>query len=223
MLKFFDTNWMRVPFTFIDVETTGKTPGVDRAVQVALVRFERGQVVGEFSSLVCPGIPISQEATAIHHITDQMVLGAPPIAAVFEDPKVKYLLKDAQPAAYNGPFDRHFVPPFGDWTWPWVDCLSLVRVVDRFVRGKGRHQLAVVCARHGVPLVGAHGALADATASGQLFYKLMVDLAEDEDAADGEFPRTLGDLLYWQRQAECAEWYRFHGWLSKQPAREAAV
>jgi DNA polymerase III epsilon subunit-like protein len=127
---------------------------------------------------------------------------------------VAALLRDAQPAAYNAPFDRYFVPPFGDdWTWPWLDALSLVRKVDRFAKGAGRHKLAMACGRHGVALPDAHNAGADARACGELLFKIGREL----------FPKqyTLGEVLGWCRRAEAEEWFRFNEWLSRQPPREA--
>lgn len=215
MLKLFTLPWPSVPVVFIDTETTGVRPGVDCACQVALIRFEGGRPVGEFSALVNPGIAIPDAATAIHGITNERVRDAARIEDVFSCHEVQALLKDAQPAAYNAPFDRHFVPPFGeDWTWPWLDSLSLVRAVDRFVRGKGRHQLAVTAARHGIDLVDAHDALADARAAGQLFYKL----APDKFGPDA----TLGEVIRWQRIAETESWYDFTAWRARQPPQEAS-
>jgi DNA polymerase III epsilon subunit-like protein len=216
MLQWFNTPWPDVPVVFIDTETTGKNPGVDRAVQIGIARFQGGQCCARFSALVNPGMPIPSEATAIHGITDEDVSGAPPISEVFALQEVRAMLADAQPAAYNAPFDKHFVPPFGeDWTWPWLDTLSLVRHVDAYVRGPGRHKLANAAERHGVPLEHAHHAASDAVAAGVLFYKLApgcvgVDL-------------PLGQLLRQQMEAEAAEWFRFHDWLSWQPPRQAGA
>lgn len=215
MLRRFLDQWDTVDSAWCDTETTGLAVGHDRAVSIAIVRFEKGAPVASYSTLVNPGIPIPAEATAIHGITDEMVVSAPNILDVFALPSVQELLTDAQPAAYNGPFDRHFVPPFGeDWTWPWLDCLSLVRKVDRFAKGAGRHKLAATCARHGIELPNAHSAEADATAAGQLFYKI----------AAKAFPEryTLGQALGWQRRSEAEEWFRFNDWLARQPPREVA-
>jgi DNA polymerase-3 subunit epsilon len=215
VIKFFSTAWPTVPTVWIDTETTGVRPGVDRTVQVGIVRFEGGKPVAEFGALVSPGIAIPAAATEIHGITDGMVADAPGLADVFASDEVKALLRDAQPAAYNAAFDRHFVPPFGDdWTWPFLDSLSLVRAVDRFERGKGRHKLAAVAARHGIELTEAHSAVADAQAAGEVFYRL----------APTKFgpTATMGDVLLWQRQQECEEWHRFTAWLAKQPSRETA-
>ncbi|HEU5276802.1 MAG TPA: 3'-5' exonuclease [Xanthobacteraceae bacterium] len=213
MISLFHQPWIVVPSCWIDCETTGTRPGTDRPVQIAIVRFEDCKEVGAFWSLVNPGMPIPAEATAIHGITDEQVAGAPSVADVFALPKVRELLKGAQPAAYNAPFDRHFVPPFGeDWTWPWLDALSIVRVVDRFVKGKGRHRLELTAQRHGIPLGKAHDALDDARAAGSIFYKLAPLHFRKDD--------PLGHVLRWQRQQEAEEWFRFMDWRAKQPPIE---
>ncbi len=215
LLKLFTLPWPSVPVVFIDTETTGVRPGTDRAVSVALVRFENGAPVGTFSSFVDPGRTIPPEATAIHGITDDHVYGRPSIQTIFALDEVQRLVLGAQPAAYNAPFDRHFVPPFGeDWTWPWLDSLSIVRKVDRFVRGSGRHKLEVTCERNGIPLAKAHDARADAKAAGLLFYKIA-PLVFGPDV-------TLGEVLRWQRAAEAESWFDYCCWLSKQPPKEVS-
>lgn len=204
--------WLDVPTVWIDTETTGALPGTDKAIQVGLVRFENGAPVGQFVSLVCPGREISAEAAAVHGFTDADVADAPSIQSVFLLTEVQQLLRGAQPGAYNAPFDKHFVPPFGDdWTWPWLDALSLVREIDRWVKGKGRHKLDVTCQRHGVSLATAHDAGSDAEAAGRLFYKL----------ATWSRNVALGDVLRDLRLAEAEQWADFQSWLAKQPPQPA--
>lgn len=213
MLKFFNSQWDSVPIVVIDAETTGLRLGRDKACSIAAVRFENGSVVRAVSSLINPGFPIPEAATAIHGITDAHVASAVTIEQFFDEPNTQLVLSGAQPLAYNAGYDRYFVVPFGeDWTWPWLDCLSLVRKVDKWVKGSGRHKLEATCARHNIELSKAHDAEADATAAGHLFYKL----------AKAEFPAgyTLGETLDWQRRAEAASWFDFNSWLAKQPPRE---
>jgi DNA polymerase III subunit epsilon len=216
VIRFFNEQWDRVPTVFLDTETTGRFPGRDRTVQVGVVRFERGEAVGSVWSYIDPGMPIPAEATSVHGITDDHVRGAPSLAEYFAREDVTRLLRDAQPGGYNHGFDKRFLPPVGDvdWDWPWVDPLTLIRKVDRFVRGKGKQKLAAACERHGVTLLDAHSAASDAAAAGQLFYKI----------GRQEFPAryTMGQLLSWQLRAEALEWERFHGWLSQQPPRPEA-
>lgn len=218
MLSLFNQPWNEVPTVWIDTEATGKQPGKDRAVQVGVVRFEQGAPVGSFCSLVCPGdVKVSEEALAVHGISDEQVADAYRIEAVFEFEGVRALLRGAQPGAYNAAFDRYFVPPFGDdWTWPWLDSLSMVRFLDRFERGQGRHRLEAAAARHGVMLAKAHDAEADARAAGELFYLLGPRIFT------GESTWTLGQVLERQRLAEVKEWARFTSWRAQKETTDAA-
>lgn len=65
------------PLVFFDLEATGTAPAADRIVDIALIRREPSGAEEGFSSLVNPGILIPPEATAVHHITDEMVRAAP--------------------------------------------------------------------------------------------------------------------------------------------------
>lgn len=215
LLSLFDRPWSEVPVVFIDTETTG-VARTDRAVQVALVRFEGGAPVGEFSSLVNPGIPIPEAASAIHGITDDKIAGAPPIEDVFARDDVRALLRDAQPAAYRAAFDKQFVPAFTDPAdWPWIDPLTIIREVDKFAAGKGRHKLEAACTRHGIVLACAHDALSDARAAGVLFYVLAAKAVKSG--------RSLGDLLRVMQEKEAAQWFDHWSWRAKQPPQTEAT
>jgi DNA polymerase III subunit epsilon len=213
----YNAPWNTVGLLFIDFETTGVRPGIDQAVEVGIARFERGQLVAQRGSLLDPGVPIPAESTEVHGITDAMVAGKPTVEEFFAAPETKALLDGAQPGAHNASFDRWFCPPWAlsDWTWPWLDTLVLVRQVDRFVRGPGRHKLTNACARHGIPLLSAHRADDDARAAGELFFKLMPQVWRNTP--------KLGELLGWMRQREAEQWVDFNSWLARQPRREAAT
>lgn len=218
----FNAPWSSVAQCWLDVESTGIKPGKDRVVEVACVRFEGGKAVDQYDSLINPGMPIPTEATAIHGITDDDVRDAPTLADFFNDVRVTRMLADAQPGSYNSMFDRLFVlrEMQFDGNWPWLDTLPLVRFVDRYVKGSGRHKLNAACKRHGIELPEAHRALADAKAAGELCHVLVPQMAAricfSKHIAPPIVP-CIGDLLRWMRIAETEEWARFHGWLSEQP------
>ena len=69
----------------IDTETTGLDPSEARIVEIAAVRIVGGRLSAdkEFQSLVSPGVSIPPAATAIHHIDDAKVAGAPSFAEVW--------------------------------------------------------------------------------------------------------------------------------------------
>lgn len=217
----FDARWDKIGVCSVDTESTGVVPGRDRVVQVALVRFENEEVVGELSSLINPRMPIPADATAIHGITDEMVSDAPMLADWFARDDVKELLSGCQPAAYHAAYDREMLlgATTIDNQWPWVDVIVPARFVDRYERGKGRHKLTAVCERHGVKLVDAHSALADARAAGELLYKLMRHpkmVAEFENKLGHAVP-TIGELLFWLRKQETEQWWRFQTFIASNP------
>ena len=65
------------PLVVFDVEATGLNKRADRIVAIALVRYEPLGTAESFNYLLNPGIPIPEEATAIHGITDEDVKEAP--------------------------------------------------------------------------------------------------------------------------------------------------
>jgi DNA polymerase-3 subunit epsilon len=70
---------------FVDVETTGSSPGRERVTEVGLVRvdFDGDAVrVDEWATLVNPGIPIPAEIQWLTGITNDMVRAAPSFAEI---------------------------------------------------------------------------------------------------------------------------------------------
>lgn len=214
MLRCFHQKWSELPTVWLDTETTGVVPGADGVVQFGIARFSAGgRFVDSESWLVNPGRPIPASATEIHGITDEMVRDAPPLAEVLALPRVRELLDGAQPGAYNATFDAPMLPGLFDRDWPWLDSLTLVRLVDRYAKGKGRHKLATVCARHGIALgEHAHDAGADARAAGELFYKLAPGVRD--------MPGQLGNALRWFEIQRTEEWHRFNDWRARQPPQQ---
>ncbi len=72
-------------YVVFDLETTGRDPSSCGVVEIAAVKVEKGEIVAEFQKLVNPGMPIEEEAIAVHHITEEMVADAPPIEAVLPE------------------------------------------------------------------------------------------------------------------------------------------
>lgn len=85
----------------IDTETTGLNPRYSRVVEITVLRGS-GELV--FDTLINPGVPIPEEVSAIHGISDELVEGSPTMAeawsALQEVTDQKLLL------AYNSSFDR---------------------------------------------------------------------------------------------------------------------
>jgi len=82
-----------------------------------------------------------------------------------------------------------------------------VRHLDRFVRGAGRHKLAAVCARRGIPLAAAHRSLGDAEATGRLLYALQPEIGD----------MTVCELLRRQELRAAEQDREFAEWQARQP------
>lgn len=208
--------WYSWPVVVIDFETTGPDPSTCAPVEVGLVRFEQGQPVARWASLVNPGYPIPPEASAIHGITDADVQSAPAFADVWAVAVQRGLLTRAVPCAYHAPYDRAILHRLciEDRRYhalchdlPWLDPLVVVRHLDRFVRGAGRHKLAAVCARRGIPLAAAHRSLGDAEATGRLLYALQPELGD----------MTVCELLRRQELRAAEQDADFTAWKARQP------
>lgn len=182
--------WYEESWCVLDTETTGLGTH-DRVVQLGLVRFDRGKVVDAWGSLVCPGIEIPEQATAIHGIRTVDVANAPPWTAML--PKIIEMSRGAHVAAYNAPFDKRMffsemdrlTVSLEDLPLPifqpqhrWIDPLVAARTIDRFVKGTGRHKLSAVCERRGIVLGNAHDAVADAVAAGQVLWSMRHEIGD---------------------------------------------
>ena len=72
------------PLVVFDVEATGLNKRSDRIVAIAIVRFEPSGSVQRIEYLLNPGIPIPEEASAIHGIVDDDVKNAPTFSEMAE-------------------------------------------------------------------------------------------------------------------------------------------
>lgn len=174
--------WWSYPLIIIDFETTGVDPAECDPVSVAAIRLEAGAERAAFYSLLRPRVPIQATATEIHGITDEMVRDAPELVDVAGE--LWRLGVGAAPCGYNGAsFDKvifhRFISgtdcPLFEPEQGWIDPLIMVRSIDRYERGTGRHKLERTCARWGVPMAEgeAHNALADVRAVGRLLVRLI--------------------------------------------------
>lgn len=94
-------------FVVVDLETTGSTAGSDSITEIGAVKVRAGEVIGEFATLVDPGMPITPFVSVLTGITDRMVSTAPSIASVL--PAFLEFAAGAVLVAHNAPFDVGFL------------------------------------------------------------------------------------------------------------------
>ena len=204
--------WTDIPLVVVDFETTGTDSTQDRILEVGLVGFDAGGVSFRESFLVNPGVPVPEEARAIHGITDEELEGAPEFGATL--PKILDILDGRLPVAYNASFDRGFLlaeveraggvpnpPPALREEVVWVDPLVWAREI---LKEQKSRRLGDVAAHFGIPLEQAHRAAGDAEATG----KVLLALAANMPTAYGELVRLQGRYAAFQ-DVEMMSWKRF--------------
>ena len=164
-------------YTVFDTETTGLLPHKDEIVQIGAVRVVNGRIVeGErIDQLVDPGRPIPPASTKVHHVTDAMVRGKPPIAEAGR--RFHAFARDSVIVAHNAPFDmaflhRHKAAMGVDWDHPILDTVLLSAVL---FGASQTHTLDALCDRLSVtiPAPLRHTALGDAVATAEVLVRML--------------------------------------------------
>ena len=89
----------------LDIETTGLDAANDAIVEIASVDLgSDGSIISTAETLVQPGRPVSPAASAIHHLIDDDLKGAPALEDVIQ----KFAGADAY-VAHNCSFEKSFL------------------------------------------------------------------------------------------------------------------
>lgn len=169
------------PIVFFDLETTGVNTSKDRIVQIALIKISPNGEQESKKTLINPGVPIPAEATAIHGITDQMVIGAPTFKQIAKS--LAEQLHGCDIGGYNSnSFDfpllmEEFYRVGVEYPAPgakihFADAYKVEQKVNS-------HKLTDTYKRYtGEKLEGAHDALADVTATVKVLFAQLEKLGD---------------------------------------------
>jgi DNA polymerase III subunit epsilon len=160
----------------IDFETTGFRNA--DIVQIGILDAG-GQVLME--QLIKPSGPIPYQASAVHGITDAMVVDAPGIDTVFD--RFADLIAGRVIVAYNSEFEleilrgvrrRYKLPPVSPMSWNCaMKAYARFRGVWNHSRGGYRwYKLTEACMQQGIQIAGAHRAIGDCTMTLALLRKM---------------------------------------------------
>jgi DNA polymerase-3 subunit epsilon len=87
------------PLAFVDLETTGTNPGIDRIVEIAIVKILPDNSKSIKRKLINPEMPIPKNSSDVHGITNEMVKDAPTFKQVAHE--LKQMLDGCDFAGYN--------------------------------------------------------------------------------------------------------------------------
>lgn len=169
-------------FIAFDVETTGLNPLTDRIVEIGAVLFADGKPTNSFSTLVNPLISIPASASAINHITNEMIRPAPVEQRAY--PLLIEFLGDALDGktimcAHNARFDFDFLcntlSRLGfNADIRFIDTLSLSR---KYVKGLENYKQGTLEAYFGLTNNAAHRASSDAENCGKILCGVLDTVA----------------------------------------------
>jgi DNA polymerase-3 subunit epsilon len=169
---------------FVDLETTGANPAIDRITEIGLVEVNDAGDANHWSSLVNPELPIPAFIQSLTGISNDMVRTAPTFAEL--GPALYQRLQGALFIAHNARFDYGFLRNafelLGLSFKP--DVLCTVKLSRTLFPKERRHNLDTLIERHQLKTDTRHRALADADLLWQLWQKLRVTVpAETFEAA----------------------------------------
>ncbi len=167
-------NGGRESYVVFDIETTGLSNKNDRITEIGALKIDaRGRVLDSFSQLVNPEMPIPEFIVNLTGITDEMVQDQPTIDRVIID--FYDFFKDSVLVAHNATFDVGFIranlSKLGiELDSPVIDTLELARASFPNLKN---HKLNTLAKYLNVSLENHHRAVDDATATADIFTKIL--------------------------------------------------
>lgn len=172
---------------FFDIESTGLNVMKDRILQIGLIKYTKSSdEPQELFYLINPGMPISDEAFAVHGISNEMVRNKPTFEQLSKT--IFDFIGEADLAGYNS--DRFDVPMLMEEFHRTgiefdISKRRLIDVQKIFYKMEPRTLKAAYRLYCDKDLADAHDALADARATVEVF-KGQIIRYENVDWVDGD-------------------------------------
>jgi DNA polymerase-3 subunit epsilon len=186
---------------FYDTETTGIRAEKDRVIELAAYDPVNKAT---FERLINPQMLIPAEATAIHHISNDMVADAPIFSDIIAEFQAFCEGEVVLIAHNNDAFDIHFLRnefkrsncelPIA---WKFLDSLKWAR---RYRCDLPRHTLQFLREIYGIGANNAHRALDDVIVLHDVFMKMTDDLHIEEVFALLNKPREIHHMPFGKHQ-----------------------
>ncbi len=170
----------RMLFAITDIETTGSNAGGSCITEIGICLHDGERVVGEYHSLVNPGVSVPYFITQLTGINDSMLTDAPSFADIAQD--IMQFMGDAVFVAHNVNFDYSFIrAEFKQLDIDWhPQRLCTVRLARKAMPGLRSYSLSNLCSTLMLVNESPHRALGDARATSLLF-KECLDLVDIKD------------------------------------------
>ncbi len=204
-------------YIFIDTETTGCRPTLDRVIDIGFYHVIDNEIVHQWQQLINPEIAIPVNIQRLTGITDDMVADAPLFADIASE--LASMIKGKIFVAHNARFDYAFIRNEMKRVGISFQAKTLctVKLSRKLFPQEQRHNLDVIATRFNLEVTTRHRALADADLLVQFFKQLPDHIPADKlneilnktlkehILPDGIAKETIQEL------PETAGVYRFYG------------
>ncbi|MDR0489444.1 MAG: DEDD exonuclease domain-containing protein [Propionibacteriaceae bacterium] len=199
-------------FCVIDLETTG-TAHDSRITEIGAVKVRSGEVLGEFHSLINPGMRIPGFIESMTGISNTMVRSAPHLSQVF--PSLVEFCRGSVMVAHNSRFDMGFITractSLG-YEWPATLELDTLRIARHVIPRSEvpNYRLETLAHYFSTSVNPTHRALDDARTTVDLLHCLL-------ERVGNQGVTTIGDLCEYSHMITAARRAK-HVWAKDLPS-----
>lgn len=159
-------------FAIVDIETTGGMVKRDRMTEIAIVLSNGQEIIGEYESLINPGISIPPFITKITGITDEMVADAPTFPEVAR--QIVEWTDGHIFVAHNVRFDYGFIrQAFAELGFPYNRRRMCTVQMSKRLLGLPSNSLESLIKYYQIDVSRRHRALDDARATAVVLHNLL--------------------------------------------------
>lgn len=168
-------------YSVVDLETTGVFVGSADIIEISALKVRDNKVIDKFSTLVNPHYHIPEEATAVNHITDEMVAEAPDISDVLGS-FLNFVGTDVIVGYNNAAFDMNIIydKSLEIIGFPFTnDYIDLLHSARRCLVELDNHRLETVSKHYRLDTEGEHRALKDCYLTKDCYDKLFSEFGDE--------------------------------------------
>ncbi len=161
-------------FVILDIETTGLYPTKHEIAEISIIKIQDGSIIEEFSSLIKIEGKMSDDASKVNGITNEMLKDAPLPLDVFK--QAKSFIGDNIIIGHNVNFDLSFLgTAFAKYLdfeceYKYIDTMRLAK---NSLKQKGqKYKLEILAEQFDIQVEHAHRALSDCHTTFELLKKL---------------------------------------------------
>ncbi len=174
----YNTPLRDLPYSVVDLETTGTKPGVNQIIEIGIVKIVNNEIIDTYQTFLNPGVEIPPFISQMTGITNSDVEYAPILPDVA--PTILPLIENSIFVAHNAAFDYNFLQKNlrlagFEFASPKICTVQLSR---KLIPQLSHHTLDDLARHFHIEIPNRHRALDDALATGKSLINMFDILIE---------------------------------------------